>query len=102
MKKREAEIPSRSDQRVLVVEGKRVRSRLLSPREAAPLMGLSDAYRFLERYNDAHHVCGDGVCVPVVRRLAARVLEPLLKANRTSELIAAGQAGRPTRALLRP
>ena len=74
MKKREAEIPSRSDQRVLVVEGKRVRSRLLSPREAAPLMGLSDAYRFLERYNDAHHVRGDGVCVPVVRRLAARVL----------------------------
>ena len=78
-----------SRQTILVVEGKTVRSQLLSPREAARLMGLSDAYRLPERYNDAYHVCGDGVCVPVVRHLAARLLEPLLKANRTGELVAA-------------
>ena len=78
-----------SRQTILVVEGKTIRSRLLSPREAARLMGLSDAYRLPERYNDAYHVCGDGVCVPVVRHLAARLLEPLLRVNGASELIAA-------------
>ena len=70
-----------SRQTILVVEGKTVRSRLLSPREAARLMGLSDDYRLPERYNDAYHVCGDGVCVPVVRHIASRLLEPLLRAH---------------------
>jgi DNA (cytosine-5)-methyltransferase 1 len=70
-----------SRQTVLLVEGPKVRSRLLSPREAARLMGLSDAYRLPGRYNDAYHLCGDGVCVPAVRHIAAHVLEPLLKAN---------------------
>ena len=78
-----------SRQTILVVEGKTVRSRLLSPREAARLMGLSDAYRLPERYNDAYHVCGDGVCAPVVRHLAARLLEPLLRANGKAKPIAA-------------
>jgi DNA (cytosine-5)-methyltransferase 1 len=78
-----------SRQTILVVEGKTIRSRLLSPREAARLMGLSDAYLLPERHNDAYHVCGDGVCVPVVRHLAARLLEPLLITNRTGESIAA-------------
>jgi DNA (cytosine-5)-methyltransferase 1 len=78
-----------SRQTILVVEGKRVRSRLLSPREAARLMGLSDHYWLPPRYNDAYHVCGDGVCVPVVRFIAAQLLEPLLRENRVSELIAA-------------
>ena len=58
-----------SRQTILVVEGRKVRSRLLSTREAARLMGLSDDYRLPERYNEAYHVCGDGVCVPVVRHL---------------------------------
>ncbi len=78
-----------SRQTILVVEGKTVRSRLLSPREAARLMGLSDAYRLPERYNEAYHVCGDGVCAPVVRHLAARLLEPLLRANGKAKPIAA-------------
>lgn len=78
-----------SRQTILVVEGKSVRSRLLSPREAARLMGLSDDYRLPERYNDAYHACGDGVCVPVVRHLAEHILEPLLSANSTLESIAA-------------
>ena len=34
--------------------------------------GLSDDFRLPERYNDAYHVCGDGVCVPVVRHIAER------------------------------
>jgi DNA (cytosine-5)-methyltransferase 1 len=78
-----------SRQVILVVEGKTVRSRLLSPREAARLMGLDDDYVLPERYNHAYHVCGDGVCVPVVRHIAQHVLEPALLDCETSELIAA-------------
>jgi DNA (cytosine-5)-methyltransferase 1 len=74
---------------ILVVEGKTVRSRLLSPREAARLMRLDDDYVLPERYNHAYHVCGDGVCVPVVRHIAEHVLEPVLLDRETSELIAA-------------
>jgi DNA (cytosine-5)-methyltransferase 1 len=71
-----------SRQTILVVEGKTVRSRLLSPRETARLMGLSEGYRLPERYNDAYHVCGDGVCVEVVRHIAHTILEPFMRANR--------------------
>ncbi len=77
-----------SRQIILLVEGKTVRSRLLSPREAARLMGLDDDYRLPERYNHAYHVCGDGVCVPVVRHIAQDVLEPVL-VDRETELVAA-------------
>jgi DNA (cytosine-5)-methyltransferase 1 len=67
-----------SRQSILVVEGDQVRSRLLSPREAARLMGLPDSYRLPENYNEAYRLAGDGVVVPVVRFLAAHLLEPLL------------------------
>ena len=67
-----------SRQTVLIVEGGQVRSRLLSPREAARLMGLPDSYRLPERYNEAYHVAGDGVAVPVVRHLAENLLHPIL------------------------
>jgi DNA (cytosine-5)-methyltransferase 1 len=70
-----------SRQTILVVEGQSIRSRLLSPREAARLMGLDDDYKLPSRYNDAYHVAGDGVCVPVVRHIAANLLEPILAAN---------------------
>lgn len=78
-----------SRQTVLVTESGCVRSRLLAPREAARLMGLPDSYRLPTRYNDAYKVAGDGVVVPVVRHLAAKVLEPLLAANSKSLLMAA-------------
>lgn len=70
-----------SRQTILIVQGKSVRSRLLSPREAARLMGLPDDFKIPERYNDAYHVAGDGVCVPVVRHLAKTILEPLLESR---------------------
>lgn len=79
-----------SRQSILVVEGSRVKSRLLSPREAARLMGLDDSYLLPERYNDAYHVCGDGVCVAVVRHLAQTILEPIVNAN-ASELLTAAE-----------
>jgi len=78
-----------SRQTILVVDGKNVRSRLLSPREAARLMGLPDDYMLPERYNDAYHVCGDGVCVPLVRYLAQTVLEPVLARAAAAERVAA-------------
>src|SRR4029077_16841516 len=79
-----------SRQVILVVEGKTVRSRVLSPREAARLMGLDEDYALPKRYNHAYHVCGDGVGVPVVRHIAQRVLEPALVDHEKSELVAAG------------
>jgi DNA (cytosine-5)-methyltransferase 1 len=62
----------------MIVEGKKVRTRLLGPREAARLMGLPETYKLPANYNDAYHLAGDGVVVPVVRFLAAHLLEPLL------------------------
>jgi DNA (cytosine-5)-methyltransferase 1 len=52
-------------------------------------MGLDDDYVLPERYNHAYHVCGDGVCAPVVRHIAKHVLEPGLSDRETSELVAA-------------
>jgi DNA (cytosine-5)-methyltransferase 1 len=71
-----------SRQTILVVDGENVRSRLLSPREAARLMGLPESYRLPEKYNEAYHLAGDGLAAPVVRFLAEKILEPLLKATK--------------------
>jgi len=68
-----------SRQIIMVVEGNKVRTRLLSPREAARLMGLPEAYPMPQRYNDAYHLIGDGVAVPVVSWLARTVIEPSLQ-----------------------
>ena len=67
----------------MVVKSGYVRTRLLSPREAARLMGLSDDYVLPRNYNEAYHLVGDGVAVPVVRFLAANILEPALKPLQT-------------------
>ncbi len=71
-----------SRQTILIVEGEDVRSRLLSPREAARLMGLTDDYILPENYNEAYHLAGDGVVVPVVRFLAEYLLEPILMSDK--------------------
>ncbi|MBB4952871.1 DNA (cytosine-5)-methyltransferase 1 [Agrobacterium vitis] len=67
-----------SRQTLLVVEHERVRSRLISARETARLMGLDEDYRLPRRYNEAYHLTGDGVAVPVVRFLAHYLFEPVL------------------------
>lgn len=72
-----------SRQLIVLVEGGEVRSRLLSPREAARLMGLPDSYKLPKSYNEAYHLCGDGVVVPAVRHLALNLLEPLVDNSRT-------------------
>lgn len=68
-----------SRQIILVIENEKVRSRLISARETARLMGLSDEYRLPGRYNEAYHLTGDGVVVPVVRHIAASLIEPTLE-----------------------
>ena len=67
-----------SRQVILVVESGQVRTRLLSPREAARLMGLSERYVLPKAATSALQVAGDGVAVPVVAWLAHELLEPLL------------------------
>lgn len=67
-----------SRQTIVVVDGDRIRSRLISTRETARLMGLSEDYKLPKNYNEAYHLTGDGVAVPVVRHLAHHIFEPVL------------------------
>ena len=69
-----------SRQTIIIIDGNKVRSRLLSPREAVRLMGLDEEYILPENYNEAYHLAGDGLAVPVVRFLATHILEPVLSA----------------------
>jgi DNA (cytosine-5)-methyltransferase 1 len=70
-----------SRQTVMVVEGETVRSRLISARETARLMGLPDEFQLPPNYSEAYHLTGDGVVVDVVRHLARHIFEPLLGAR---------------------
>lgn len=67
-----------SRQTIMIVDGQRIRSRLISARETARLMGLRDDYVLPRNYNEAYHLTGDGVVVPVVKHIAEHVFEPLL------------------------
>jgi DNA (cytosine-5)-methyltransferase 1 len=68
-----------SRQFLFIVEGEEVRSRLISARETARLMGLPDDYELPANYNDAYHLTGDGVVVNVIKYLAENIIEPVLK-----------------------
>jgi len=63
------------------VEGAKIRSRLLTARECARLMGLAESYLLPANENVAYHLVGDGVVVPVVRYLANTLLQPMLRAR---------------------
>ena len=67
-----------SRQLILVVDGEKVRSRLISSRETARLMGLEEGYRLPGGYNEAYHLTGDGVAVQVVTHIARHIFEPIL------------------------
>lgn len=77
-----------SRQTIMVVEAGSVRSRLLSARETARLMGLPEEYTLPKRYNEAYHLTGDGVAVPVVRFLTESFIEPVLAGQREACLAA--------------
>lgn len=65
--------------RIIVVEGERVRTRLLTVVEAARLMGLEENFALPGTYHDCFRLIGDGVVPAVVRFLADRLLGPLAK-----------------------
>lgn len=69
-----------SRQTVLVIDRGVVRSRLMSARETARLMGLADSYSLPASSSAAWRLTGDGVAVPVVRHLAEWLFEPILEA----------------------
>jgi DNA (cytosine-5)-methyltransferase 1 len=83
-----------SRQTIMVVHGNSIKSRLISSREAARLMGLPDAYKLPEKYNEAYHLLGDGVVVPVVTHLSRHLLLPIAKLNYSSNLQTTGRARR--------
>lgn len=78
-----------SRQLIIVVQKNQIRSRLISARETARLMGLPDDYILPPNYNEAYHLTGDGVAVPVVRHLAQNVLEPVLRNQKRGARFAA-------------
>lgn len=78
-----------SRQIILIVNGESVKARLISTRETARLMGLRDSYKLPENYNEAYHLTGDGVVVPVVRHLAKYIFEPILDCAARKQTMAA-------------
>jgi DNA (cytosine-5)-methyltransferase 1 len=73
-----------SRQTLLVIDNGVVRSRLISPREGARLMGLPDSYVLPRSQTAGLQVIGDGVAVPAVRWLAQSLLEPLVDSKTAS------------------
>ena len=56
-----------------------LKTRLLTVREAARLMGVREDYQLPGSYNDGYKAMGDAVAVPVVSYLAKHLLKPLVK-----------------------
>lgn len=77
-----------STQRLLFVDGAATRSRDLSPREAARLMGLPESFILPDRFGAAMQVIGEGVVVPVVGHLAQHIFEPIIAGTRPMRLVA--------------
>lgn len=75
-----------SRQTVLVVEGSSVSSRLLSPKEAARLMGAPEHYPIPKNYNEAYHLFGDGLVVPAVAWLETYLLRPLALSGNAGQI----------------
>lgn len=75
-----------SSRQVLVISEKgKLRSRLLTVREAARLMGAPENYKIPGSYNDGYKAMGDAVAVPVARWLARKLLYPLALAANEQE-----------------
>lgn len=66
-----------SRQFVVLAENGSLKTRLLSIKEAAALMGVRKSYNIPGSYNDGYRAMGDAVAVPVTRYLARHLLAPL-------------------------
>ena len=77
-----------SRQIVIAVEDGNVRTRLMTPLEAARLMGLPESYDLPSGATAALKLCGDGVCVPVVQWIAENIVEPALAKQQRQRKVA--------------
>lgn len=66
-----------SRQVAMIVDHGNVRTRLLTVRETARLMGAPDTFKLPGSYNDGYRAMGDAVAVPVTRWVTRNLLAPL-------------------------
>lgn len=68
-----------SRQFLVIKENGSFKTRLLTIKEAAALMGAPKNYKLPGTYNDGYKAMGDAVAVPVSRYLAKNLLAPLVE-----------------------
>lgn len=68
-----------SRQFVLLHDKGRWSARLITPREAALLMGAPENYKLSKSYNESYNAMGDAVVVPVVKHLVDHLFVPITK-----------------------
>jgi DNA (cytosine-5)-methyltransferase 1 len=73
-----------SRQTIVIARNGTIRTRLLSPREAARLMGLPDSFHLLGTYSQTYGAMGDGVATGVVSALSRQLLVPLIQGARNA------------------
>ena len=66
-----------SRQYVVIKKAEGWRTRILSPREAARLMGAPETFQLPGTFNDGYKAMGDAVAAPVAAYLAKHLLSPL-------------------------
>jgi len=69
-----------SKQFIIVKRKDEIHARVLSPREAARLMGAPDSFNLPGTYNSAYKAMGDAVALPVASFVGKSFLMPLAKA----------------------
>jgi DNA (cytosine-5)-methyltransferase 1 len=70
-----------SRQYLVIRHGNGWRTRILSPREAARLMGAPETFKLPGTFNDGYKAMGDAVAAPVAAYLAKHLLSPLAAAR---------------------
>lgn len=75
-----------SRQILLIHDNGTWKARLITPREAALLMGAPKSYKLSSSYNESYNAMGDAVVVPVVKHLVDHLLVPLYKASHAATL----------------
>lgn len=78
-----------SRQVVLIVDKGKVKTRLMTVRETARLMGAPEEFKIPGSYNDGYKATGDAVGVPVTKCLAENLLSPLCIRNYEALAVAA-------------
>ena len=69
-----------SRQYLVIKQGRTWKTRILSPKEAARLMGAPEGFQLPGTFNDGYKAMGDAVAAPVAAYLAKHLLSPLAAA----------------------